>query len=709
MERKRFETTIGGRTLTAEFNSMASQANQSVLVSMGETMVLVNAVMGKSPKEGASYFPLSVDYEERYYAAGRIPGSRFLRREARPSEDAILTSRFIDRTIRPLFDGRMRYDIQLSALVLSLDDDHDADMLAMFGASLALGSSDIPWNGPVSTVRTISKDGKLVFWPTHAEREGANFELIVSGKDGNVNMLEGESHGTDIGTITNAIDASRSEIEKIEAFQKTVIGEMGKAKRVPIIYDDQPILKDLLAKDFTKRITDIWASPRTKTEFYNLVDTLTDEWKSAAKEACPEATKDCIADAIEHAIDAEMHIQAIDNNKRADGRAMNEVRPLEAHAHLIPRAHGSGLFYRGDTHILSIVTLGSPAEELLIDSMKQPNSKKRFMHHYNFPPFSVGETGRMGAPGRREIGHGALAEKALEAVIPEKTDFPYTIRVVSETLSSNGSSSMGSVSAACLALMDAGVPIREPVAGIAMGLVINKDGKFQVFTDLQGPEDHYGDMDLKVAGTRSMVTAIQMDVKVDGVSMDMLRAAFKDAEVARHKVMDTILSELPGPRGELSKYAPRILKMSINPDRIRDLIGPGGKNINAIILETGATIDVEQDGTVFVSSPSAENLEAAVARIKGLTKEFAIGEEFTDAKVSRIFPFGAMVEFAPGTEGLVHISELAPFRVGKVEDVVAIGDIVPVKVVAIDELGRINLSVKAMTTLKPKAVAGGEK
>lgn len=706
MERKRFETTIAGKTLTVEFNSMASQSNRSVLISMGETVVLVNAVMGKSPKEGASYFPLSVDYEEKYYAAGRIPGSRFLRREAKPSEDAVLVSRFIDRTIRPLFDGRMRYDIQISVMVLSIDDDNSADMLAMFGASLALATSNIPWNGPVSTVRTIAKNGEIIFWPTYAEREDADFELIVSGKEGNVNMLEGKSKGAAGAAVLDAIDASRAEIAKIEAFQKTIVAKMGDEKRVPKIYDEQPTLKALLEKDFASRITAIWDAPRDKKEFYDLVDTLTSDWATAAKEACPEATKDCISDVLEHAIDAELHTQALVHNKRADGRAMNEVRPLEAHARILPRTHGSGLFFRGDTHILSIVTLGSPADELLIDSMTQPNTKKRFMHQYNFPPFSVGETGRMGAPGRREIGHGALAEKALEAVIPAKEDFPYAIRVVSETLSSNGSSSMGSVSAACLALMDAGVPLREPVAGIAMGLVMNDAGKFAVLTDLQGPEDHYGDMDLKVAGTRNAVTAIQMDVKVDGVPMEILRAAFKDAEVARHKVMDTILAELPGPRGELSKYAPRVLKMSINPDRIRDLIGPGGKNINAIILETGATIDVEQDGTVFVASSSAESLDAAIARIKGLTKEFAIGEEFMEAKVSRIFPFGAMVEFTPGTEGLVHISELAPFRVGKVEDVVAIGDIVPVKIVAVDELGRINLSVKALTTLKPKEGGG---
>jgi len=708
MERKRFETTIGGRALTVEFNSMASQTNRSVLITLGETVILANAVMGKFPKEGASYFPLTVDYEEKFYAAGRVPGSRFLRREAKPSEDAILVGRFIDRTIRPLFDGRMRYDIQVSVMVLSVDDDNSADMLAMFGASLALATSDIPWNGPVSTVRVVSKNGELLYWPTKAEREDADFELIVSGKDGNVNMLEGKSKGAASAAVLDAIDASRAEITKLEDFQKKIVAEMGKTKVVPIIYDEQPTLNTLLEKDFASRITAIWDSPRSKKEFYDLVDALTTDWEKAAKEACPEATKDCIGDILEHAIDAEMHVQALAHNKRADGRAMNEVRPLEAHAKILPRTHGSGLFFRGDTHILSVVTLGSPAEELLIDSMSQPNSKKRFMHQYNFPPFSVGETGRMGAPGRREIGHGALAEKALEAVIPAKEDFPYTIRVVSETLSSNGSSSMGSVSASCLALMDAGVPLREPVAGIAMGLVMDDSGKYQVLTDLQGPEDHYGDMDLKVAGTRSAVTAIQMDVKVEGVPMDVIRAAFKDAETARHKVMDTILAELPAPRGELSKYAPRVLKMSINPDRIRDLIGPGGKNINAIILETGATIDVEQDGTVFVSSPSMENLDAAVARIKGLTKEYAIGEEFTEAKVSRIFPFGAMVTFAPNTEGLVHISELAPFRVGKVEDVVAVGDIVPVKIVGIDELGRINLSVKALTTLKPKNGGGAK-
>lgn len=697
MEKKQFTCDIEGKTFTAEFTPLASQANGSVIVRYGDSVVMANATMSDKPKDGASYFPLTVDFEEKFYAEGRVPGTRFTRREGRPSAQAILTGRFIDRAIRPLFDGRMRYDIQVAVLPLSYDADHAVDMTAMLAASIALHTSDIPWNGPVSTVRVVGTPaGDLVVNPDKATLDTATFEIIASGKDGNLNMLEGKSKGISEEDVLRAIAKASEVIEKLNAFQNEICEALGKEKRIPEIYDETPEIKALFEKDFLPSVKAIFDEARPGKTFYKHADAAREKWVRAATEQFPDAHPDYIADIFEEALDNAAHDAALQEDKRADGRAFDEVRALEAEAGLLPRTHGSGVFFRGDTHILSTVTLGAPSEELLLDGLGQKDQTRNFIHHYNFPPFSVGETGRMGNPGRREIGHGALAEKALEAIIPSIEDFPYTIRVVSETMSSNGSSSMGSVCAGCVALMDAGVPITAPVAGIAMGLMSDGADNYKILTDIQGPEDHYGDMDLKVAGTADAVTAIQMDIKVDGVSHNMLADAFTAARKARLEILDVITAVLPAPRETLSKYAPQIETITIPVDKIGDLIGPGGKNINGIIADTGAEISVEQDGTVFIVSPSPDTLEEAKKRIDLLTKEFVAGD-VVEGKVSRIFEFGAMIEFAPGREGLVHISEISPERTEKVTDALNVGDEAKAKIINVDDQGRINLSIRAIT------------
>lgn len=697
MEKKKFTCEVGGKEFIAEFSPLASQSSGSVMIRFGESVVMVNAVMSRKPKPGAGWFPLTVDFEEKYYAEGRIPAIRFTRREARPSVQAILTGRFIDRTIRPLFDGRMRYDIQVVATTLSHDEDNTVDMAAMLGASIALHTSDIPWNGPVSTVRVIkSAKGEFIINPDLIDLEEAQFEIIASGKDGNISMLEGRSDGADEAEVLEAIKQASKAIEKLNAFQEEIRKEMGKEKRVPVIYDEIPEVRELFEKEFRAMTEEVFAEVRPGKSFYAAADAAHDAWTAKATELFPDAHKDFIEDIFEEALDGVAHTAALKQDKRADGRAMNEVRPLEAEAGLLPRTHGSGVFFRGDTHILSIVTLGAPGENLLLDGLGQKDQSQNFIHHYNFPPFSVGETGRIGNPGRREIGHGALAEKALEAIIPTQEDFPYMIRVVSETMSSNGSSSMGSVSAGCLALMDAGVPIKAPVAGIAMGLMSDAEGNYKILTDIQGPEDHYGDMDLKVAGTEDKITAIQMDIKVEGVTFAMLKDAFADALAARKTVLKTITAELSESRKELSKYAPRVETMKIPVDKIGELIGPGGKNINEIIEDTGAEISVEQDGTVFIVTPSADTMEAARKRVALVTQDFEVGE-IVEGEVSRLFEFGAMIEFAPGKEGMVHISEISPERTEKVTDKLNIGDRAKAKIIKVDEKGRVNLSIKAVT------------
>lgn len=706
MERKKFETTIEGKRFVAEFTPLTTQTNSSVLVSCGETTVLANVVMGDTDRVGIDHFPLTVDYEEKFYAAGRILGSRFLRREGRPSEEAILISRLIDRALRPLFDHRLRRETQVTVLALSVDEENDPDIVALLGASIALLTSDIPWNGPVSAVRMGRRDHARLLNPTYEERKESDYDIVVAGTNNRINMLEGDADQTPEEELHKMLADAQEAINQLNNFQIEIAREQRKEKQQIAFEEPSHALRQMFDQQIRPRLADVMFLP-SKVHRQVEIGVLKKEWMAAALErepaTSPASRQDgpaVASDLFEEALDHIVHAALINEGRRPDGRKADELRPLLAETGFLPRTHGSGVFFRGDTHILSVVTLGAPGDELLIEGM-EIRAKKHFMHHYNFPPFSVGETGRMGAPGRREIGHGALAERALRRVIPERAQFPYTIRVVSETLSSNGSSSMGSVCASTLALMDAGVPISDPVAGIAMGVMI-ENSKYTILTDIQGPEDHHGDMDFKVAGTRKGVTAVQMDVKVDGVSVDLLNEAFAQAKKARLQILDVMEKAIAEPRKELSAYAPRVLSITIPIDKIREVVGPGGKVINEIIAQTGAEVDIEQSGKIFITGPTKKAAEQALTLIEEITHEYEIGETFEQGRVTRIFGFGAMVEFAPGQEGLVHISELAPFRVNVVEDVVEVGDIVPVKIVSVDEQGRINLSIKALTTLEPK-------
>ena len=694
IERKIFDTTLAGKKITVEFNPIAAQASGSVFVSCGGTTVFAATTMMRTPRETVEYFPLMVDYEEKYYAAGRILGSRFVRREGRPSEEAILIGRLIDRTIRPLFDQRIRHDVQVTVYTLSLDDEHSPDIFAILAASLALATSDIPWAGPVSAVRIGKTDGSYIVNPTDAERISGTIDLVVSGGHERINMLEGKAQEVSEEAFAEAIEHALGYINELDAFQKKIIAEVGKKKFEHKLEEIPLDAKSLFTRHILPRLKDALFIPNKKHREHTLGD-LKAEWLTSIKELTPSLSRGTASEMYEEAINDIVHENAIVEGKRPDGRGFKEVRQLYGEAQVLSRTHGSGLFFRGDTHILSVVTLGAPGDELLIEGM-DIRLKKHFIHHYNFPSFSVGEVKPMRGPGRREIGHGALAEKALEAVIPPKEDFPYTIRVVSETLSSNGSSSMGSVCASTIALMDAGVPIKRPVAGIAMGLMMKDENTYKVLTDIQGPEDHHGDMDFKAAGTAEGITAVQMDVKVNGVTVEILREALADAREARLTILKAILAAIPTPRPEPPEHAPRVIKIQINVDKIRDVIGPGGKIINEIIAETGAQIDIEQTGIVYVTGASLDSARAAETRILEITKEFMAGE-IVRGKVSRIFEFGAMVEIAPKQEGLVHISELAGFRVGKVTDIVNVGDEVEAKIIEIDSMGRINLSVRALT------------
>ncbi len=702
MNTKKFATDFGGKAVAVEFTNLAEQAHGSALVRIGDTVILATAVISQHAREGIDYFPLTVDYEERFYAAGMIGGSRFVRREGRPSEEAILVSRLIDRGLRPLFSHKIRNEVHVVALTLSFDGETEPDIIACLAASLALGTSSIPWDGPVGTIRIGRIDGKFILNPTREEIEKSDLDMVVSGKGGKINMIEAGAKEIPENIMLEALSYAQKEIDKIENFQKKIIKEMGKEKIMPKIKLEPDTLAPLFEEKFRKGLEEA-IYIKDKFSRREKLHELKTAWDEAVKASVGEEFKGIADGLYERMIDEIVHKNILISGKRPDGRGLKELRKIWAGVSILPRTHGSGLFYRGETHVLSIATLGGPQDTQIVDGMSI-KAKKRYIHHYNFPPFAPGETGRMGNPGRREIGHGALAERALLPVLPTVDEFPYTIRVVSEVLSSNGSTSQESTCGSTLALMDAGVPIKRPVAGIAMGLMIASaqggEKNYKVLTDIQGPEDHYGDMDFKAAGTSEGVTAIQMDVKVDGVTIEILRDTLTDAKAAREKIMEVMLGAIGQPRKELSQFAPRILSLKINPEKIRDVIGPGGKMINAIIDETGAQIDVEQDGTIFVTG-SMEGATKALEKIKQITHEYKAGESF-EGIVSRIFDFGAMVEIVPGVEGLVHISELAPFRVNRVTDVVTLGDNVPVKIKDIDELGRINLSIKDMTELKLK-------
>ncbi|OHA21258.1 MAG: polyribonucleotide nucleotidyltransferase [Candidatus Taylorbacteria bacterium RIFCSPHIGHO2_01_FULL_51_15] len=694
MKKQEFSIELGGKTLTAEFTDLAEQANGSVIMKYGNTTALITATMSKGEKD-MDFFPLTVDYEERFYAAGEILGSRFIRREGRPTDEAVLSGRIVDRTIRPLFDQRMRRDVQVVITILSIDED-DPDILAVIGASLALGTSDIPWNGPVSAVRIgkLKDTNHLIINPIYKDRaENPEFEmdLVACGKDGLVNMIEVGGKEVQESVIVAGLEEAEKEIEKLQKWQKEIVAKIGKKKQTVTLPEISPALKQLFAEKVSSRMKEYVFGQAGNARIYELKG----EWMAVAKERFPNEKASIADNLFEEEINTLIHNEAVDNNRRPDGRGMDEVRPLFAKAGGISKIlHGAGMFYRGQTHILSVLTLGGPGDAQIIDNMEIQESKKRFLHHYNFPPFSTGETGRIGSTNRRMIGHGALAEKALIPVIPPMEKFPYTIRLVSEAFASNGSTSMGSVCGSTLALMDGGVPITAPVAGIASGLMMRSAKEYKVLTDIQGPEDHHGDMDFKVAGTRTGVTAVQMDVKVNGVPIPILSEAFEKAKQARYKILDVIEKEISAPRPDISPLAPKIVTIRVKKDQIGLVIGGGGKTINGIKEKTGVdAIDIEEDGTIFISGREG-SADKAAKMIEELTHEFSPGDRLTGTVV-KIAEFGAFVALNENTDGMVHVSEIAPFRIDRVEAVLKVGDKVPVVVKEIDkERGRIKLSIK---------------
>lgn len=702
-EVKSFELEWGGEKLHIETGRFAGRAHGACTVQLGETMILATAVLGGAPRDGIDYFPLMVDYEERLYAAGKISGSRFVKREGRPTEEAVLTARMVDRSIRPLFDQSLRKDVQVLITVLSMDDKHDPDICAVIGASLALMISNIPWNGPLAAVRITELNGEMRVNSSFEDRKIANMDLFVSGTDKKIVMIEtaGKQCSDDIVKkgLAKAVETLAPVVELLEKIQK----EIGKPKLVipetTLSTEEQEAHTRIDAIVDQLNIRGVFGHRDTQVSNQAMADL-----KKTLQQSLQDQNLLVFAghafEKLEETITGMMRVMVLKEGVRADGRALDEIRPIHCDISLLPRTHGSGCFTRGETQVLSVVTLGSPGDEQLLDGMEIEGTK-RFMHHYNFPPFSVGEVKPIRGPGRRDIGHGALAEKALEPVIPSKEDFPYTIRVVSEVLESNGSSSQASACGSTLALLDAGVPIKAPVAGIAMGLIMSEDGSdYRVITDIKDIEDHSGCMDFKVAGTQQGVTAIQVDIKLDGISLEICEKAIDGARKAREEILAKIAEIISAPK-PLSQYAPRIEKITIDPEKIRDLIGPGGKIINKIIEETGVAIDIEDEGLVFVTSEDAEGMKKAIGMIENIIRDVEVDTIYT-GKVTQIISndsgdVGAIVELWPGKDGMVHISELQWSRTEKVSDVVNIGDEVKVKVLDVDrERGRVSLSIKAL-------------
>lgn len=692
---KKYQIDLAGRPLTVEIGKVAKQANGSAVVRYGDTVVLVTAVVSDKPREGIDFFPLLVDYEERLYAVGKIPGS-FLRREGRPTENAILAARTIDRPIRPLFPDGFRNDVQVVASVLSVDPDNPTDTTAMIGASIALSSSEIPFQGPVAGLHVGRVEGQLVINPTAKQAEKSDLDLIIAGTKDAIMMVEASANEVPEAEILEAILFGHEEIKKLVAFQEEIKAEIGKTPIQVEHYEADPEIITAVQTFSAQKLADALRTGE-KLEREANIDKIKDETHQyfateLGEETYAEKTRD-INEALDGLIKEEVRRMIVEDNIRVDGRTLDEIRPISCEVGILPRAHGSGLFTRGQTQVLSVVTLGRVSEEQILDGLDDEHTK-RYIHHYNFPAFSVGEVKPVRGPGRREIGHGSLAERALVPMIPSEEEFPYTIRVVSEVLESNGSSSQASICGSTLALMDAGVPILKPVAGIAMGLVKYQD-QIKVLTDIQGLEDHLGDMDFKVAGTKDGVTAIQMDMKISGISKEILQQALEQARKGRLFILEKMLAVIDQPRADLSPFAPRMITFEIDPDKIRDVIGPGGKMIRKIIEDTGVDIDIEDDGRVFITSVDSTAGEKAKAIIERLTSDVEVGKTYL-GKVVRLMNFGAFVEILPGKEGLVHISQLDKDRVAKVEDVVQVGDEILVKVIEIDKLGRINLSRKAL-------------
>lgn len=693
-EKKVFKTEWAGRSLTIETGQLAKQANGAVLVRYGDTVVLSTAVASKEPRDG-DFFPLTVNYEEKMYAAGKIPGG-FKKREGRPGDEATLTARLIDRPIRPLFPKGYRHDVQIMNTVLSADPDCSPEMAAMIGSSMALSVSDIPFQGPIAGVNVGYIDGKYVINPTLEQKEVSRLDLEVAGHKDAVNMVEAGASEITEQEMLEAIFFGHEEIKRLVAFQEEVVEHIQPVKKefIPVERDEELVqrVKSLTEEKGLKETVLTFDKQQRDENLDALKAEIATEF---VDEADPENELliDEVYAILNDLVKEEVRRLIADEKIRPDGRKPDEIRPLESEVGLLPRAHGSGLFTRGQTQALSVLTLGALGDYQLIDGLG-PEIEKRFMHHYNFPNFSVGETGPVRAPGRREIGHGALGERALRYIIPDTTEFPYTIRIVSEVLESNGSSSQASICGSTLALMDAGVPIKAPVAGIAMGLVTREDS-YTILTDIQGMEDALGDMDFKVAGTKEGITAIQMDIKIDGLTREVIEEALEQARQGRLAIMDHMLQTIDQPRSELSAYAPKVEIMHIKPEKIRDVIGPGGKKINEIIDETGVKLDIEQDGTIFIGAVDQEMINRAREIINEITREAEVGQVY-HAKVKRIEKYGAFVELFPGKDALLHISQISKDRINKVEDVLKIGDTIQVKITEIDKQGRVNASHKVL-------------
>lgn len=703
-----FSTQWGGKELIIEMGKFAPQANGSCTVRYGDTVVLAAATMSENRREGIDFFPLMVDFDEKLYAAGIIKGSRFIKREGRPSDEAILIGRMIDRGLRPLFNDSMRNEIQVIVSTLSFDGENDPDVLGIIAAAAALEISDIPFKGPVGGIRIGRINGEWVINPSYEARQKSELDLMITGTAEKVLMIEAGANEVEEAIMIAAMDFARKHLKPVIDLLVQVRAEVGKEKNTKVLTAPVPegeegptdeAIIELAGAFVQKHAGEIFydAPKRTKAERMASFTALKEKLDAYfTKENISKDRRKLAYSRLKLIVEEFITEQTVENGKRVDGRGLKEIRPLNAEVALLPRTHGSGFFQRGETHVLSIATLGGPGDQQILEGI-EGESKKRYMHHYNFPAYSMGETGPNRGPGRREIGHGALAEKALMPVLPTKEVFPYTIRVVSEVMSSNGSSSMGSTCGSTLALMDAGVPITAPVAGIAMGLASNGK-KYVILTDLQDLEDGKGGMDFKIAGTRKGITAIQMDTKTEGLAFDVVNETFAQAREGLAQILDVMEKVIPAPRPELSPYAPRIITLHINPDKIREVIGPGGKVINEIIDKTGVDIDIEQDGTVFITGVSAEGAQRAVEWINNIVREVQAGEIFEHGKVTRVEDYGMFVEVLPKQEGLVHVSEISWQRVENPRDLFKVGDEVKTMVKEIDDQGRISLTIKKMTT-----------
>jgi polyribonucleotide nucleotidyltransferase len=696
MHSKEYEVEVGGKKIIAMFSDLADQANGSVILKSEGTVVMATAVISKDGSKNLGFFNLTVEYLEKFYARGKILGGQYNKREGRPSDQSILAARMIDRTIRPLFDQHIKNAVQIIVTVIAVGNT-DPKILGINAVSIALHMSNIPWNGPIGAVQ-ISKaksenEIKVNNYIPNEDEAVYDLDLLVCGKDKTINMIEAMAFELSEEEIGKCFDLASTEISKWEDFQKKLYSEIGKEK---LVFEKKETPAEIVSL-FAKEIIPILDRGLFSLKGKEIAHEAIDAWTKIVEEKYSEDQDEEISvaeDYLHHFFDKEFHIKALNGNIRADGRKLDEIRKLFAKAGGIsPVLHGSGIFYRGETHFLSVLALGGPEDMLIVQGMES-ESKKRFMHHYNFPPYSGGETGRVGGINRREMGHGFLAEKALTPVIPDKIKFPYTIRVVSESTASNGSTSQASICASTIALMDGGVPIKSPVAGISIGLMTDEEdkNKYVLLSDIQGPEDHYGDMDFKIAGTENGITAIQLDVKVDGVQLSILKEALVRAKTARLQILKTITDEIAAPRASISPNAPMILTVKIKKDQIGMVIGPGGKNINAIREETGTEITIEEDGTVFVTGKNV-GAEKAVKIIEEMTHEYKVGDT-AEGEVVKIMDFGAFVRIGHDTEGLVHISEIAPFRVERVSDIIKEGAKVPVKIIKVDDKGRINLSIK---------------